>query len=137
MHDGCFLFSFSFKAYNFSAEIDIKTMNSILVIFGKHRRIIKIYKPRQFQLILVHKISEIIHFHLQPFCLYFMIRASKRSDFWIIEAFIYYKYTCNISTKSGLQFLGKLLMKVVVIYIIFCCNLIVMPSSKFLKLNIH
>ena len=43
-HDGCFLFSFSFKAYNFSVEIDFhnifKAMNSILVIFGKHRRII-------------------------------------------------------------------------------------------------
>ena len=43
-HDGCFLFSFSFKAYNFSVEIDFhnifETMNSIFVIFGKHRRII-------------------------------------------------------------------------------------------------
>ena len=49
-HDGCFLFSFSFKAYNFSIEIDIhnifKTMNSILVISRKHRHTIKIHIPR-------------------------------------------------------------------------------------------
>ena len=65
-----------------------------------------------------------MHSHLQPFCLYLMIHASKRSDFWIIEAFIYYKSTCNISTKSGFLFLGKWLMKFVVIYVIFCCNFI-------------
>jgi len=37
MHDRCFLLSFSFKAYNYSAEIDFhnifKPMNSILVTF--------------------------------------------------------------------------------------------------------
>ena len=43
-----------------------------------------------------------MHSHLQPFCLYLMIHASKQSDFWIIKAFIYYKFTCQISTKAGL-----------------------------------
>lgn len=49
-HDGCFLFSFSFKAYNFSVEIDFhnifRTMNSILVISRKHRHAIKIHIPK-------------------------------------------------------------------------------------------
>ena len=45
-HDGCFLFSFSFKAYNFTIEIDFHNMNSILVISRKHRHTIKIHIPR-------------------------------------------------------------------------------------------
>ena len=47
MHDGCFLLSSLFKAYNFIFTQCrnwfphiFKTMNSILVIFGKHIRII-------------------------------------------------------------------------------------------------
>ena len=53
MHDGCFLFSFSFKAYNFIVTqcrnwfpIFSKTMNSILVISRKHKHTIKIHIPR-------------------------------------------------------------------------------------------
>ena len=68
MHDGFFLISSSFKAYNFTF---IQCINGFSDKPRKYQLeyIINMYKPRKYQAKSICKISKIMHCHLQPFLL--------------------------------------------------------------------